>query len=213
MHQIFSEENTEAVLLIDAENAFNSINRKVMLHNMKFLCPLISAYISNCYATPARLFIFNGGETLSKEATIQGDPTSMGTYALSILPMLHSLHGFVLTSDLQTREVAYADGLTVAGKLADIKNSWDKLSTIGPKYEYFPKSTKSYLIVKRNCLKDAKTIFTDTNINITADGRKHFGAVVGSDRYKVQYVEDPVDDWTAQLKLSSTIAETQPQAA
>ena len=213
MHQIFSEENTEAVLLIDAENAFNSINRKVMLHNMKFLCPLISAYISNCYATPARLFIFNGGETLSKEATIQGDPTSMGTYALSILPMLHSLHGFVLTSDLQTREVAYADGLTVAGKLADIKNSWDKLSTIGPKYEYFPKSTKSYLIVKRNCLKDAKTIFTDTNINITADGRKHLGAVVGSDRYKVQYVEDPVDDWTAQLKLLSTIAETQPQAA
>ena len=39
VHDIFSEENTEAVLLIDAGNAFNSINRKVMLHNMKFLCP------------------------------------------------------------------------------------------------------------------------------------------------------------------------------
>ena len=37
MHDIFSEENTEAVLLIDTENAFDSINRKVMLHNMKFL--------------------------------------------------------------------------------------------------------------------------------------------------------------------------------
>ena len=35
MHDIFSEENTEAVLLIDAENAFNSINREVMLHNIK----------------------------------------------------------------------------------------------------------------------------------------------------------------------------------
>ena len=69
MHDIFSEENTEVVLLIDAENAFNSNNRKVMLHNMKFLCPLISTYISNCYAAPSRLFIFGGGEILSKEGT------------------------------------------------------------------------------------------------------------------------------------------------
>ena len=33
MHDIFSEENTEDVLLIDAENGFNSINRKVMLQS------------------------------------------------------------------------------------------------------------------------------------------------------------------------------------
>ena len=109
----------------------------------------------------------------------------MGTYALGILPMLHSLLDFVLTSDLQTREVAFANNLTVAGKLADIKGFWDKLSTSGSKYGYFPKSTKWYLIVKKSCLKDAKTIFTGTNINITADGRKHLGAVVGSDTYKV----------------------------
>ena len=63
--------------------------------------------------------------------------------------MFHSLLDFVLTSELQTREVAFADDLTVAGKLADIKNFWDKLSTIGPKYGYFPKSTKSYLILKK----------------------------------------------------------------
>ena len=207
---IFSEENTEAVLLIDAENAFNSINRKVMLYNMKSLCPLISTYISNCYAAPARLFIFGGGEILSKEGTTEGDPTSMGAYALGILPMLHSLLDFVLTNDLQTREVAFADDLTVAGKLADTKNFWDKLAAIGPKYGYFPKSTKSYLIVKKNCLKDAKIIFTNAKINITTDGRKRLGAVVGSDKYKVQYVEELVDDWNTQLKLLSTIAETDP---
>ena len=63
--------------------------------------------------------------------------------------MLHSLLNFVLTSDLQTREVAFADDPIVAEKLADIKIFWDKLSTIGPKYGYFPKSTKSYLILKK----------------------------------------------------------------
>ena len=36
IHDIFSEKNTKAVLLIDAENDFNSIIRKVMLHNRNF---------------------------------------------------------------------------------------------------------------------------------------------------------------------------------
>ena len=40
---IFSEQNTEAVLLINAENVFSSINRKIMLHNMKFLSTLYFA--------------------------------------------------------------------------------------------------------------------------------------------------------------------------
>ena len=56
-------------------------------------------------------------------------------------------------------------------------------------------------------------MLTDTNINITTDGRKRLGAVVGSDTYKVQNVEDLVDDWNTQLKILSTIPETQPQAA
>ena len=121
------------------------------------------------------------GEILSKEEPTKGDPTSLGAYALGILPMLHCLLDFVLTNDLQTREVVLADDLTVAGKLVDIKNFWDKLATIGLKYGYFPKPIKSYLIVKKNFLKDVKTIITDTNINITTDGRKHLGAIAGSD--------------------------------
>ena len=78
MHDIFSEEHTEAGLLIDEESAFNSISRKVMLHNMKFICPLTSTYVSYIsYAAPPRFFIFGGDEILSKEGTIQEDPTSM----------------------------------------------------------------------------------------------------------------------------------------
>ena len=63
----------------------------------------------------------------------------MGAYG--ILPILHSLLDFILTNDLLTREVAFADDVAVVGKLADIKNFWDKLVTIGPKNRYFPKFT------------------------------------------------------------------------
>ena len=68
--------DADAVLLTDAEIAFNSKNRKVMLHNLKFICPIIATYILNCYATPSRLFIASGGEILSIEGTTQGDPTA-----------------------------------------------------------------------------------------------------------------------------------------
>ena len=34
-----SQDETEAVLLIDAANAFNSINREAFLHNAKVICP------------------------------------------------------------------------------------------------------------------------------------------------------------------------------
>ena len=56
MHSIFDEENTEAVLLIDAGHAFNAVNQKVFLH-VRIVCPEIATYIYNCYATSARLFI------------------------------------------------------------------------------------------------------------------------------------------------------------
>ena len=39
-------------ILIDAENAFNSISRKVMLHNLNFICPIITTYITNYYIAP-----------------------------------------------------------------------------------------------------------------------------------------------------------------
>ena len=61
MRDIFANVDTDAVLLIDAENAFNSINCKVILYNLKFICPIIATYIINCYATSSRLFIVGGG--------------------------------------------------------------------------------------------------------------------------------------------------------
>ena len=100
MHNVFNDDNTEGILLIDAENAFNSINRKVMLHNLKLICPVIAIYISNCYIYPARLFIIGGGELFFKEGTTQGDPTSMDAIALEILPLLQFLLDFLSVNEL-----------------------------------------------------------------------------------------------------------------
>ena len=82
MYDIYNNEHSEAVLLLDAENAFNSINRNVILRNISVLCPTILTYVSNCCQSAAHLFVIGGRELLSKEGTTLGDSTSMGTYAL-----------------------------------------------------------------------------------------------------------------------------------
>ena len=54
---VLNEEECQGVLQIDATNAFNTINRQVVLHNMNILCPEFAIYVTNCYASPARLFV------------------------------------------------------------------------------------------------------------------------------------------------------------
>jgi hypothetical protein len=85
---IFDEQSTDALLLVDAVNAFNCLNRKVLLHNIRYQCPPMAIYIRNCYSTPSRLFVLGGVEILSSEGTTQGDPLAMHVYAIGITPLL-----------------------------------------------------------------------------------------------------------------------------
>ena len=55
--EIFQMESTEAVLLIDAENTFNRLNRQTALLNIRHICPKISTYLINTYRLPARLIL------------------------------------------------------------------------------------------------------------------------------------------------------------
>ena len=180
MRDIFANEDTEADLLIDTENAFNTISRKVMLHNLNFICPIITTYITNCYIAPERLFIIGGGEIFSEEGTTQDDPTAMGTYALGILPLIHFLLEFISINHLSAKEVAFADDFTVAGKLTSIRDYWRKVTVLDPNFNYFQKVSKSYLIVKEDKLGEARNVFNDANMNIAIKGKRHLGAVIGS---------------------------------
>ena len=73
MSQVFDEEETDGILLIDATNAFNQMNRAVAMHSVQITCPIMSKYVINTYRSPSRLFVCGGGRYYS------GWPTS---YAL-----------------------------------------------------------------------------------------------------------------------------------
>ena len=74
MQTIFNDDNTDAMLLVDATNAFNCMNHSVALHNTYVICPAIATYVSNTYRHPSRLFVAGGPEIKSQKGTTQGDP-------------------------------------------------------------------------------------------------------------------------------------------
>ena len=60
---------------------------------------------------------------------------------------------------MNAKEVVFADDFSVADSLNSIKGYWDKLTAIGPKYDYF---SKSYLIEKESKLMEAQKLFANS---------------------------------------------------
>ena len=208
MHKIFESNETVAILIVDAENAFNSINCIALLHNIEYLCPAIATFLYNCYAISPRLFI-GGKELRSREGTTQGDPTAMAAYALGLTPLLYHLQSVKRS----VKHAAFADDLTGARNLEEIKIWWDILIIEGPKYGYYPKPLMSFLIVKQHYKEYAERIFAGSNIKITTKGVRHLVAVLGDISFKEEYLQNEVHSWKNQLEILSKIAEIQPQAA
>ena len=88
MRSVFDAEDTEGVLLIDAKNAFNSLNRAAALHNIQVLCPCLAPTMIDLYKSNTDLFV-DGESILSQEGTTQGNPLAMAMYALGILPLIN----------------------------------------------------------------------------------------------------------------------------
>ena len=116
MREIFDDEGTDAVLFVDASNAFNSMNRHALLHNIQYLCPAMSTYLRNCYNHPSRLFVAGGKELLSAEGTTQGDPLAMPGYGIGIMPLLSLLK----SETPEVKHVAYADDIGGGSRLENV---------------------------------------------------------------------------------------------
>ena len=212
MGDIFQEESTDGVLFIDASNAFNTLNRTALLHNIRYLCPPMATYINNCYQKPSRLFVAGGQEFTSSEGTTQGDPSAMPSYGIGILPYLALIRpneeeeGYV-------KQLAYADDIGGGARLAMLRAWWDKIVEHGPSFGYYPKASKSWLVVKEEKYDEALEIFAGTGINITTEGRKYLGGFVGTKEGSENYVQELRDEWIEQLEVLADIAKSEPQAA
>ena len=212
MKSSYKEKWCEVVMLVDADNAFNRLNRKLALENIQKLCPPIHLYLENSYNTPTRLYLNDGTFILSKEGATQGDNLAMAKYALATTPMINFLEKE--TKSDQIVQVWFADDSTCGGTIEGVKKWWDHLKGIGPKYGYYPKPSKTYIVVKKEeDVERVKEIFGDDEIKITTKGHRHIGAALGSDDFKKEFVEKKIENWINDVKELSDIAEEEPQAA
>ncbi|MDA8003174.1 MAG: hypothetical protein MPL62_17965, partial [Alphaproteobacteria bacterium] len=199
--------DTEAVLMVDASNAFNRLNRTVALQNTLRICPSIAPALINCYRNDAHLFV--GGEVISSsEGTTQGDPLAMAMFATATIPLIHQLK-----ESSSANQVWFADDATAGGKLQSLKQWWDELERRGPDFGYYANAAKSWLIVKEQHMTEANNIFDNTGVQITKDGRRNLGAALGTQSFTEKYVAKQVQKWVEEVKQLATIAESQPHAA
>ena len=200
MRHIFESPAAEAAILVDASNAFNSLNRENALRNIQHLYPSLSTILINTYREDVNLYI-DGETMLSEEGTTQGDPLAMAMYAIGILPLIQRL-----SSD-DTKQAWYADDAAACGDLEHLRSWWDQLVD-----GYQPNTSKTWLIVKEGKFEEATTGFEGTGVSITQEGKRHLGAALGANSFIESYIKKKVSEWVREIEQLSSFAVTQPHA-
>ena len=209
MSTLFSRPSIQGILLVDATNAFNVLNRTAALHNVSRCCPALAKIVTNTYNKPVRLFVSGGSEILSQEGTCQGDPLAMAIYAVATTPLIKKL-GNACQSITQCW---YADDNGAGDDLVSLRKYWDKLIEIGPGYGYHSNPSKTVLLTKPEHQQEALRLFSDTGVMIRSDGCRYLGGALGGQDFCHSFMSSLVDKWCAQLGTLAEMAQTQPQAA
>ena len=92
--QAQDREEPWVLLKLDANNAFNMLNRDVAILLCRIYWPSASRYVLNSYRGDPILIARSSSEVctlVSKEGTTQGDPMAMLMYAIGTLPLVRKL--------------------------------------------------------------------------------------------------------------------------
>ena len=122
----------------------------------------------------------------------------MAMYALGTRGLVDSLAA--VTQGEPLAQVWFADDSTSGGTVDSVKKWWEHLKETGPKYGYYPKPSKTHIIAKSQEIKErVEELFGSEGIQVTVDGQRHIGAVIGSENFKEEFVMKKVKNWTEDI--------------
>ena len=113
MDQMYND--GKAIIVLDAENAYNNLNRHGALRSAAREIPEAYQALMNFYEHPINAY-FNGKCFLIEEGTVQGCPLSTAMYDLGIQPLAKEME----TSGIS--QIWMVDDLATAGKPEELKN-------------------------------------------------------------------------------------------
>ena len=99
------------------------------------------------------------------------------------------------------------------GLIEELKEWWDVLNDVGPTIGYLPNAKKCWLITKPDKEETTRKVFAGTAVNVSSQGQRHLGAVLGSREYFEDYVNGKVEEWVSEVAKLSEFAATEPQAS
>ena len=203
LRSAYEDKNNEAMLLIDADNAFNSLNRELALKNVEVLCPSLATALKNSYSRPPALFV-NGKKLLSREGTTQGDPLAMAMYGIAILPLIK------LIDNENLCQKWFADDGNAVSKLDQLRIVLENVIKHGKHFGYHAKPSKCKLIVKNGLEEKAKKVFKGLNVEIVG-GSRVLGSVIGSEEDCKQYLEKKTKEFEDLCNKLTNLAKHSPQ--
>ena len=176
----FDDAENERIPLINAKNAFNVLNRRTALENVKpyahhcmlpYIIPIVIRLISTWVSWPFCL------------RKVQHKMIALRWQCMELLPLISRLHNDSLTQKW------YADDGSVFGKLKDIRALFGKPTELGPKYGYLVNLSKCQLIIKPGGERQASALFAGKNVEITL-GAQVLGSVIGSSDASKNFLTD-----------------------
>ena len=177
-----NKEDGCGMLLMDASNAFNSLNRGTALWNARILWPRYSRFLFNIYRGFASLFVAGADEVIySREGATQGDPLAMIFYDVSLLSLIQKLK-----DPNNVLQCWYAGDSAAIAKLNKLEIWLKNLIEEGPAFVYFPDPSKSFLVVDEQYAEEAHHIFDKNSITIV-EGKRFLGGFIGDGKHNVLY--------------------------
>ena len=217
-NKVWEDHTTEpdfGFLLLDANNAFNRINRSTMLYVLRYQWPAGALFAFNCYKHYSLLVSRSTNGTklclYSRTGVTQGCPIAMLAYGLGLLPLIRDLkHQY--TSLFHSW---YADDGAAAGRLQVLAQFYKDAERLGRHYGYYLNPDKCIIITTQENLATAHRIFRKYRFNPDniVTGKRYLGGYLGDPAGKEQYLKDKINQWVLSLSRLSAACHQCPQAA